>query len=641
MPKHKLRIRFALLLSLLLAVAIQSFPVEAHAALVRSDPQDNAILATAPSEIRMWFNEEISPEFSSARLLNINGEEIKLESLRRDPDDPTLLIMALPPIPDGVYSVNWKALSEADGHFTQGLLVFGVGQNANLGAVTTVETNESVPIAEVVLRWLKFSFLALLLSAFIVQSLILRPDKARPELRSAFAQAGRRTEGLAFGASLILILAGFGLLVYQMTALLATLPEGVSILSVLNQLVASTRWGQLWIIWEVLLFVIIGLLWPASKSFRHIFANGESIQTDQPGPTAWLATGILAFCLVIVQSLGSHAASVTPSTTIAVLVDILHLTAVAGWVGSLLAMLVATLPLMRGERKLLIPFLQATWGRFGAFAAVSVGVIFATGIYSTGRQVVTPDALVTSLYGRTLIGKVLLVLAAGAFGLLNSVLLHPALAAPIGRLLGHPPGWRPIDLSRLPRLILIEAGLGVLVFLAVSIITSAPPARGPEYLLAGEDIRESMSQNADDMIVTLIVKPNLPGSNVFNILATSSRRPPPADVLRVIVRFTYLQQDLGTETVDAEPDGENCYRVGGNYFSLPGPWNVEVAVRRKGMEDAVAQFQWNVASSTSTQPVVFSNQPWEVPLTMIATGLFLLVVLVSFGVWLVRRRPLY
>ena len=75
MPKHNLRIQFALLISLLLALAIQPFPVEAHASLVRSDPQDNAILATAPSEIRMWFNEEISPEFSSARLLNINGEE--------------------------------------------------------------------------------------------------------------------------------------------------------------------------------------------------------------------------------------------------------------------------------------------------------------------------------------------------------------------------------------------------------------------------------------------------------------------------------------------------------------------------------------------------------------------------------------
>ena len=149
MPKLKQHVRLILLITISLLLGLQVYPVQAHAALVRSDPPDNAILAEAPTEIRMWFNEIISPEFSTARLLNINGEEIKLQGLRRDPDDPMLLIMMLPEIPDGVYSVNWKVLSEADGHFTQGLLVFGVGQNADLGTVTTSETQEGLPLAEV------------------------------------------------------------------------------------------------------------------------------------------------------------------------------------------------------------------------------------------------------------------------------------------------------------------------------------------------------------------------------------------------------------------------------------------------------------------------------------------------------------
>lgn len=318
--------------------------------------------------------------------------------------------------------------------------------------------------------------------------------------------------------------------------------------------------------------------------------------------------------------------------------DSLHLVAVAGWVGSLFAILGATLPLLRGKRRLLYPFLQSTWSRFGFIAAVSVGVIFATGLYSTGRQVVTPDALLTSLYGQALIGKVVLVLAAGAAGLVNSVLLHPSLAAPLGRLIGRPPGWRPLGLDQLPKLVLIEASLGVLILLTVSLITSAPPARGPEYELAGMDLRESISQNADDMVVTLIVKPNLPGPNVFSILATSTRRPPPAEVLRVIVRFTYLQQDFGTVTVDAEPDGEDRYRIGGNYFSLAGPWLVEVAVRRQGLEDAVAKFEWNVAPSSASRPVIISNRPWEEPLAMIAAGLLGATIITASIYWLFQKR---
>lgn len=111
-------------------------------------------------------------------------------------------------------------------------------------------------------------------------------------------------------------------------------------------------------------------------------------------------------------------------------------------------------------------------------------------------------------------------------------------------------------------------------------------------------------------------------------------------LLRVIVRFTYLQQGLEIVTVDAMPDGENRCRIAGNYFSLPGAWNVEVAVRRKGLGDAVAQFPWNVAPSDTSRPVVLSNQPWETPLTMAAAGLFIFVLIVALRVWLAQKRPL-
>ncbi len=477
MIKHRLRTLLALMLTFLFAVVIRATPVTAHAALVRSDPPDNAVLPTAPSEIRMWFSEEISPEFSSARLLNISGEEIQPESMQRDNEDPMLLILALPELPEGVYSVNWRILSEADGHFTQGLLVFGVGQGADLGSISTSNQQVSVPLAEVILRWLRFSFMALLLGTFIIRSLIIGQEKTRLELRPAFTQACRRLEGLAFGASIILFFVGFGLLVFQMTSLLATLPENVSYLSALRQLAFNTRWGKLWMIWQADLLALIGLLWPVRKSLTRFFAREDFKEPALLRPRAYLAAGILATGLIVVQSLVSHAASVIPQTGIAVFVDFVHLAAVAGWIGSLLAMFAATLPLLKGKRKLLYPFLQATWGQFGFYAATSVGVIFATGLYSTGRQVVSPDALLTSLYGRTLLGKIMLVLAAGAIGLANSILLHPRLAAPIGRLIGRPPGWRPLNLRRLPLLILIEAGLGVLVLLAASIITSAPPAR--------------------------------------------------------------------------------------------------------------------------------------------------------------------
>ena len=140
------------------------------------------------------------------------------------------------------------------------------------------------------------------------------------------------------------------------------------------------------------------------------------------------------------------------------------------------------------------------------------------------------------------------------------------------------------------------------------------------------------------MLVTFSAKPNRPGQNVFTVRAISQRRPPPAEVMRVILRFTYLGQEMGTVTADAEKMEESLYRLGGSYFSLPGPWQVEVAVRRRGLEDSAARFDWTVAPPGEAQPVILSDRTWEPLLTILAAGLLVLVLSATVSGWLGRRR---
>ena len=42
-----------------LAMGVQVTPAMAHAALVKTEPPRRALLAKAPAEVRLWFNEEI------------------------------------------------------------------------------------------------------------------------------------------------------------------------------------------------------------------------------------------------------------------------------------------------------------------------------------------------------------------------------------------------------------------------------------------------------------------------------------------------------------------------------------------------------------------------------------------------------
>ena len=304
--------------------------------------------------------------------------------------------------------------------------------------------------------------------------------------------------------------------------------------------------------------------------------------------------------------------------------------------GGLLALAVGLLPLLRRDRADLASLARAGWRPFSRLAALSVGLLVATGLYSAGRQVASLDALITTQYGRALLGKVALVLAVGFFGLLNSMLLHPRLAAPLARLLRRPPGWTPLSLRRLPRLALAEASLGLLVLLATGLITASAAPRSVEYTVAPEAVPTALSQTANDVVVTLMVKPNRPGRNVFTVFAASTRRPPPAEIRRVILRFTYLDQDVGRTSVTAEEVEPGRYLVTGSDLSLAGPWQIDVAVRRQGLEDSVARFNWIVAPAGESRPVVISKRPIEVPLTIAAAGLLLTLLLVVVGLWLGR-----
>jgi copper transport protein len=142
----------------IVAVAVIVPVVLAHAKLVRSEPANNAILVDPPHEARLWFSETISSQFSGAQMFDIHGRPVEVTGIRVEPAE-NLMILTLPDLAPGLYSVRWRVLSEADGHFTQGFLVFGLGEGIDPGAAVVTEPETAVPLLEALLRWFNFSAL--------------------------------------------------------------------------------------------------------------------------------------------------------------------------------------------------------------------------------------------------------------------------------------------------------------------------------------------------------------------------------------------------------------------------------------------------------------------------------------------------
>ena len=97
----------------------------AHAFLDHADPKVGSVIAQSPSEIRIWFTQEIEPDFSTIEVRDSQGNQVDKQDTHQDSSDKKLLIVTVPKLPDGEYTVTWKVVS-TDTHHTHGDFKFTV-----------------------------------------------------------------------------------------------------------------------------------------------------------------------------------------------------------------------------------------------------------------------------------------------------------------------------------------------------------------------------------------------------------------------------------------------------------------------------------------------------------------------------------
>jgi hypothetical protein len=124
MKKNSLRI-FHWSAAALLLFGIQSQAL-AHAFLDHADPKVGSAVTGAPSEIKLWFTQDLEPAFSSIEVRNGAGTQVDKKDVHPDPKNKSLLIVSVPPqLPAGSYTVSWHVVS-VDTHKTQGHFEFTI-----------------------------------------------------------------------------------------------------------------------------------------------------------------------------------------------------------------------------------------------------------------------------------------------------------------------------------------------------------------------------------------------------------------------------------------------------------------------------------------------------------------------------------
>lgn len=560
-----MRRRVVLAISVLALLALAG-PAQAHALLVRSEPTDGEVLDEPPSEIRLWFSEEIAAELSRASLVDAAGKEVAALAVNAVPGQPGLLVLTVPDVPAGLYGLAWKVLSEGDAHYREGLLVYRFGPGSTPVAPQVREESET-SLFEAALRWLELAGLVVVTGAAGVALLVLSDPGAR-----------RRVMTVGGIATAITLIAGLGLLFER---------AGVTHVS---ELVGATRWGRLWLA-QMAVVIVLGLVLLSSR-------NTTRRQLVMAVP--------LVLALNTVHALAGHAPGT--NSLLAMGAATVHLLTAGIWVGGIVALLFA----WRSGRGW-YALARTSLMRFGRLASAGVALITVSGLYYASQEVASLDALITTLYGRTLLAKTGLFLGAGALGLLTALVIR-----------------HPRDAPRLRDRLVAETAFGLLVLSAAGLLGATPPARGPEFVPSSPSTR---TQTVDDLLVTVSAKPNLAGPNLFEVLVSSTRRPPAGDIEGVRLRFSGAPDGRSVTSPPLSLVSEGRYRISGRFLAAEGAFTVAALIERAGIGESVVEFDWSIGG---TGEVVVSAAPLEPMLTRVA--LIVLIALTVSAIWMAPRR---
>ncbi|WDV52929.1 copper resistance protein CopC [Streptomyces coeruleorubidus] len=384
------RVRTVVLLLLAAACALLAGagPASAHAAVTGSDPAQGAVVDKAPARISLTFSEQVAMSGDSLRVLDPEGKRV-------DSGEPsnvsgtTYAVRLHSGLPDGTYTVAYQVVS-ADSHPVAGAYTFSVGAPSKTSVTVSGQAADDGVVGWLYGfgRYVSYAgFIVLAGGAAFVLACWPRGCGVRPVQR--FVVSGW----------LALTAATLALLLLRGSFTGSGKVADIFDLSLLGQ-VLQTKTGAA---------LVSRLLLLAAAALFIAVLFGAYDKREDPQEKRDLTFGLAIGGVVVAAGLAaswamSEHASVGLQAGIAMPVDVVHLLAVAGWLGGLGALLVA---LYRAPAD--APVDASAVHRFSRLAFGSVLALIATGTYQSWRQLGSWSAFTDTRYGQLLLAKIALV----------------------------------------------------------------------------------------------------------------------------------------------------------------------------------------------------------------------------------------
>jgi copper transport protein len=354
-------------------------PAFAHAALLRSEPTDGAVVAQPPASLKLTFSEPVSPLVM--RIIGPAGEVMTPTNVTAE---NTVVTIIPPRLPPGTHVLSWRVVS-ADGHPIGGSLLFAVGAPSAAAVDGSLDTDPAVKIALWAARLALYLGLFIGIGGAVFGALIVRAGPLPA-----------RAQTLVAGAIV------FGLV----AAVLLVALQGLDAMAL--------PLGQMWRpqVWATGIGTSFGMT--AVIAAAALALGLVALRARAHSPVKLIALAALAGTGLALAASG-HASTAAPRVITEPSV-FLHGVCVAFWIGSLLPLFL----LVRAA-----PARDTSLSRFSRAIPFPLAALAASGLYLAYVQLDRPDALWTTNYGLVLSAKLGLILALLTLAAANRYLLVP------------------------------------------------------------------------------------------------------------------------------------------------------------------------------------------------------------------------
>lgn len=523
----------------------------AHASLLATDPEQDAVLSEVPEQARLTFNEPVQlPGPDAVALFDAAGTEHPTTAWSVD----DTVVVSLPDhVERGSYMLRWRVIS-ADTHPVSGTLDFAIGAASPQPATVPQDASGSgLAAAQATVQALLYGGLFASAGLVVFTVLFLPAAGTMPRLRRRLWHTALLAGALAVLAALLLV------------PLTAAQQHGSGLLSLLT----LAPWQE-------------GLASPHGLLTLLLAAGLSTAMVARPdAPTLGPRRGIaLAGSLLALGALAlvGHTRSAGP-TTVVVTADVTHVAAGAVWFGGLLGLALSLRTLTRDGPA---HAAAATVRRFSAAAAVTVAALAAAGTILAWRILDSWAALIHTPYGWLLLSKIALAAATVTIAAWNRYRLVPRLATPAE-------GPTPTVPRFLRRTISLEAGVLVLVLALTGVLTGRDPAAPAAHGSAPQPV----TATAGTLRVTATARPGTTGRNTLTFRVTDTEGEPitPGTAPEVTLRSAQAELNLGAQQVTEAGPGR--YRLT-TILPEPGTWTAAVSIRRSEFRNPVIELPLTV-----------------------------------------------